>query len=149
MKEPFRRLIASLCFPIGAFWVYWRGLNRALERGVLDGEYSIALLWCGVVSLILIVAIYLYIPLTKKAEPGSIVSYVGIFLAVIALLIGNDLEWSEFSTEIEKLWGRYIFWMVYFLSLTNMAFRSQHYKFSAFGRPIPIEDEKGASEVRQ
>lgn len=142
MKEPFRRFIASLVFPLGAFLLYWRGLNRALERGVLDGEYSTPLLWCGVVSLILVMALYLYLPLTKKAEPGSVVSYVGLFLAVIALLIGNDLEWSEFSTEIEKLWGRYIFWIAFSLSLTNMVVRSQHYKFSAFGRPVPIEKGK-------
>lgn len=142
MKKPFRRFIASLVFPLGAFLLYWRGLNRALERGVLDGEYSTPLLWCGVVSLILVMALYLYLPLIKKVEPGSVVSYVGLFLAVIALLIGNDLQWSEFSTEIEKLWGKYIFWIAVWLPLTNMVVRSQHYKFSALGRPVPIEKGK-------
>jgi hypothetical protein len=143
MREIFARLLCSLTYPLFGFWGYWRDLGRALERGTLEGGYSIPLLWGGVVTLVLIVAIYLYYPLAKKIEPGSIVSYIGLYLAMIVLLIGHSMEWYEYSTTLEKAWGEYIFRTGLWLPLIHIIFRAQedkHYKFSAFGRPRLVED---------
>lgn len=62
-----------------------------------------------------------------------------LFLAIFALWIGHDLQ-SIYSSEIEKIWGKYIFMMVLWLSFAQIGIRSRYYKFSAYGSPIPIED---------
>ena len=132
-----------MIYPLLGFWGYWLDLRRALGRGTIEGGYTIPLLWGGVVTLILIVAIYLYFPLAKKIEPGSIVSYVGLFLAMIVLLIGHSIEWSEHSTTLEKAWGEYVSHIGLWSPVIHIIFRAQEdkrYKFSAFGRPRLVED---------
>lgn len=54
MKKIFVRLVCSLLYPLIGFWGYYRDLGRALERGGLDGGYSLYLFLGAVVTIILI-----------------------------------------------------------------------------------------------
>ncbi len=147
MKKIFVRLVCSLLYPLIGLWGYYWDLGRALERGGLDGGYSLYLFLGAVVTIILIMAIYLYFPVAEKIEPGSIVSYIGLFIVVVLLLFGWDIKTYEFSTDLERAWGDYMWWIGLWTPVIHGIAREQNrrYKWSFWGRPVPIEE--GEEEI--
>ena len=94
MKNPlFKRLTLSVCFPFLGLYTYWRDLN---------GDHSgTQLLWGIVVAIIAGLAIFLYVPVAKKVERGSIVWTLGLLFAILvpAVLIlgsmGETIVWAR------------------------------------------------------
>ncbi len=83
MMEKIMRIISSVLIPLGAFAMYWLSIHFG------DDSYSgTDLLWAVLVTIILIVAWYLFFPLRKKVERFSIAWLLGVNFGIGLTFIG-------------------------------------------------------------
>ena len=132
MKKSFlMRLILSVCFPLLSLHAYWRDL---------DGNYSgMQFLWGLVIAIIATVAIFLYVPVAKKVERGSVVWTFGLLFAIFVpavVILGSMGE--------TKIWGRAVSFFALWIPVIHISAQrwDKTYKWSFFKRVRPIEQEK-------
>ena len=104
-NQRFRSIVGSLGVPLVAFWSY---------SSVYYGDYAgTDMLWGVVVSVAFALAIYLYFPIAKKVERGSLIWLLGLF-AIISLfafgvvLIGFGTHYILMIPAAEQAWGNYM-----------------------------------------
>lgn len=133
-----RRLCISIIFPLFAFYWYWQ---------VFDEKNSdVDLLRGAVISMVLAITIFLYLPTGKKIERFSIAWGLGLiltlFLASMGLIMSGFIGSAEFIPIETKAWGEYIFFFAIWMPVIHELASSwdKPYKWSFFKRPTPIED---------
>ncbi len=105
MIAELRRIGFSVGTPLFLFWIWW---------DAFDGAYTQSdVLWITVISIVLAVGIYLYLPLGRKVETFSLIWFMFLF-AMISLvsdgLVGvgywTDIDEEFFSISF-RAWGEY------------------------------------------
>ncbi|MXX96409.1 MAG: hypothetical protein F4065_04650 [Rhodothermaceae bacterium] len=95
----------SAVYPLISLWTYWRAF---------DGNYTgTDILWGVAVTIILASAIYLYLPIAKKVERGSIIWFLGLLTIFGIFTFGTVLAgfWTHWIIRIpveQQAWGEYI-----------------------------------------
>ena len=139
------RLWYSVGLPSGSFVFYW----AAIGRGNLGGggnPYSgtaTDLILGALVTIILIIALWLYFPLSRKIERFSPAWSLGITCGTGFFFIGLMMDniggyvWGAYA------WFFFLWITVDFIGMPNDRGREQRYKLSFFKRPVPTEDTSG------
>ena len=128
MSKFSRRLLTSVFFPSLSFYFYWTQI---------DGNYSEKqLVWALVITTITSLVIFLYFPVAKKVERGSVAWSLGLIFMMFLIstgivgLIGDDpwgLGVGVFATSIPGIHEIARNW-------------DKTYKWSLFKRPSLVED---------
>ncbi len=118
----FRRIVGSVGYPLLAFWIYW----KAFDGGYTETD----ILWGVVVTIILASAIYLYFPIAKRVEYGSIIWFFGLFAMICLLALGTVLQglWTHWIIDIpvaEQAWGEYIMYFAIWTPIIDMIAKAQ------------------------
>ena len=93
------RISFSVTYPLISFSRYWI---------TFDDNTAVDMLWGGMVTLFLALAIYLYFPVGSRIERGSLIWFFGMFTAVILFTSGLLLSDAEFMSDVYRAWGNYI-----------------------------------------
>lgn len=118
----FRGIVGSVGYPLLAFWIYWQAF---------DGDYTETdILWGVVVTVILASAIYLYFPIAKRVEYGSIIWFFGLFAMICLLALGTVLVgfWTHWIIDIpvaERARGEYIMYFAIFMLVIHVIAKAQ------------------------
>lgn len=110
------KLILSVLHSLLAFHSYWRAF---------DGAYSdMDLLWGGVVTVVLSMAIFMYEPVAKKIQTFSFAWFFGL-LIVINLLVGGWIISDPYFLRLPlvyRAWGEYMLMLGILLPITHQLF---------------------------
>lgn len=130
MMERIGRIISSMLPPLGAFVTYWVSIRNVLDNGT-------HLLWSALVTIILMVAWYLFFPLRKRVERLSIAWVLGIEIGLGLMFVGFIS-----SNLMGYHWGDYMWFYGLWSTIFSFVFRDglKRHKLSFFKRPMPIED---------
>ena len=135
------KCFVAVCVPLIAFYNYWRQF---------DGTYSeMDLLWAGVVSIFLGMAIFMYFPVAKKIENFSMAWFFMLNIFVFLMFCG--VIFSAFDMPIiDRAWGYYILYFATSIPVIHYLFRytGKHRQKDSFFKRIRIdEQEKRESTV--
>ena len=143
------RLWYSVVLPLGGFVFYWAEIGRG-NLGGGGNPYSgtaTDLILGALVTIILIIALWLYFPLSRKIERFSPAWSFGITCGTGFCLIGLMMD-----NIGGYAWGAYAFlfflcFTVDFIDMPNDRGREQRFKVSFFKRTRLDEQEKADSTV--
>ncbi|MCY3629260.1 MAG: hypothetical protein OXI05_02875 [Bacteroidota bacterium] len=113
-----RRIVASVGVPLLVFRRFW---------STFDGDYTgTEMFWGIAVTITLASAIYLYFPIAKKIERGSIIWFSGLFTTICLFALGSGLMgfWTHWIIVIpvaEKAWGWYISYLAIWMPVIHVA----------------------------
>ncbi|MCY3594053.1 MAG: hypothetical protein OXH01_02285 [Bacteroidetes bacterium] len=116
-NKHFKRFGVSVIVPLLLFWKYWR---------TFDGQYTgTDMFWGVAVTVTLAFALYLYLPIFKKAERGSIiwflVQFTFICLFILGLvLMGIGTHWVLVIPVEEEAWGEYISFFAWLMFIIHI-----------------------------
>lgn len=130
MSKFSRRLVISMFFPLLSFYFYWTQI---------DGDYTgNQLLWALVITLMAILVIFLYFPVAKKIERGSMAWSLGLISVMFLVSVGivgliGSIAWG-LAVGVFACWIPVIHEIAYNWDKT--------YKWSLFKRSTLVEDER-------
>ncbi len=139
MKRPNKFVgiaILAIGYTLIPFHSYWRAF---------DGAHSaMDLLWGGLVSIVLVIAIFMYFPVAKKTEYFSPAWFFMLTIAISLLTFGIGLDLLRLSIAYVA-WGNYMFTFSIFIPIIHWLFRrtvNPPQKGSFFKRISFSEQEK-------
>ncbi len=115
-------------FPLMAFWQYW---------SAFDDDYAREdILWGAIVTLAFALALYLYFPIAKKVQNGSIIWILGGFTLILLLSLALNWTgiWPRLSDVVlnvlqfpssREAWGLYLMYFVIFTPTFHYIARQQ------------------------
>ena len=136
------RLWYSVVLPSGSFVFYWANIGRG-NLGGGGNPYSgtaTDLILGALVTIILIIALWLYFPLSRKIERASPAWSLGIICGIGFFLIGLMMDsvggyaWGTYA------WFFFLWITADFVGMPNNRGREQRFKVSFFKRVRPIKD---------
>lgn len=110
MIKEFRRIAFSVLTPLFLAWIWWKAF---------DGEYTRTdLFWLVGGSIILAVAIYVYLPLGRKIERFSAIWFLELLIMIYFVTHGllglgfwnGDIP-DEFFSIARRAWGEYMLYL--------------------------------------
>lgn len=129
----FRRIATSVSAPIVQLYIY---LNA------FDGAYTRTdMLWGAAVTIAFAVAIYLYFPIGKRVERGSMIWFLGLFAAIAVLRYGLVLNgyWTDLPDEFfpveRRAWGEYLMYFSIWIPVVYMSARNRPTRITLFKGP--------------
>ena len=113
----------SAVLPLYLFWDYLR---------TFDGEYTGTDMFWGVAVTITIALaiIYLYLPIFKKVERGSIIWFSGLVTSICLFIFGSVLSglWTHWIIVVpvaEEAWGEYISFFALMMLLIHIVAKNR------------------------
>lgn len=111
------RLSVSIGYSLICFYNYWRAF---------DGAYTkMDLLWGGMVTVVLSMAIFMYEPVAKKIQTFSLAWFFGL-LIVTNLLVGGWVISDPYFLRLPlvyRAWGEYILMLGILIPIMHQVFR--------------------------
>ena len=125
----------STFYPLFSFSSYWRAF---------DGNYTgMDVFWGTSVTIALAIAIYLYFPIAKKIEHGSIIWFLGLLTTICLFALGSVLSglWTHwiFMTPVkEEAWGEYIWFFAIWIPTIHLIAKGQGKPHERTPSEIPL-----------
>ena len=122
-NKHFKKFGVSVVIPLLLFWKYWR---------TFDGQYTgTDMFWGVAVTMTLAFALYLYLPIFKKVERGSIIWFLGLVTSICLFIFGSVLSglWTHWIIVIpvaEEVWGEYISFFALMMLLMHIVAKNQN-----------------------
>lgn len=151
MMKFFMRILISGLFPGWCLYFY---LNHDL-----DGDYSKAqLLWSSLITIIVAISVFMYVPVAKKIERGSLIWRLGLGFTIVLAVIGLGRWFFEFFIVLhlpEDLmtsdvgiseWGASLLMIAIYIPVIHSTAANWdigHKWSSLLKRATPVEDVSG------
>ena len=122
-NKHFKRYVVSVVIPLLLFWKYWRSF---------DGQYTgTDMFWGVAVTMTLAFALYLYLPIFKKIERGSIIWFLVQFTFICLFILGSVLMGIGTHSVLmipvaEEALGEYISFFALMMLLIHIVAKNQN-----------------------
>ncbi len=118
IKEFAGRLSIPVVYSLIGFYNYW---------WAFDGAYTgMDLLWGGLVTGVLAVAVFMYFPIAKKIENYSPAWFLGLLISV-NLFVGGWIISDPYFLRlpvVHRAWGEYMFAFGILMPIIHILYRS-------------------------